>query len=103
MSFFFLLILQLSLWDNTYSRTCLRSKTQIKTSGPEQITKEKLVEPNLIIELLSDPNLYIIIIAYGLFSLRLQSYTAWLSAGWPEWASGSGKVNKKRTFEIVLQ
>ena len=36
-------------------------------------------------DVLKDANFWMVLVAHGLFVLRLQTFVAWLSGGWPEW------------------
>ena len=50
----------------------------------------------------TDINFYMVLVAYGIFVLRIQTFIAWLSGGWPEWVvddqSDPNNTERKEEF-----
>jgi hypothetical protein len=72
-----------SVYQNTFLRACGTS------SHYEKRSKEASKFPKLF-KVLSGPNFYLVLLAYGVFVLRIQTFIAWLSSGWPEWIANTG-------------
>ena len=57
-----------------------------RTSKKNRVKKKSEVKPNPLV-LFYDIKFYLVYIGHTIVSLRIVTFSAWLSAGWPEWVA----------------